>query len=703
MRSIELNAFTNIYCFSTLAKIPGMSKYYNMNFYDKCKSTGITTKSDQLMDGFTLRGGIMADEMGLGKTISMIALILCNPRKKVLNPISKKNEFEITHKNKTFIETKATLVICAPHLVAQWAKEIKSKSKLSVLKISSFTNVKSASYNDFINNVIIVPYTLLTKSKPYLNTVSRCMPDSIDIFNSYPVFQYVGWHRIIADEAHEMNDKTIRTFSSLSSNYRWYVTGTPFPQKEQSFLRACYFLDLQVKTKENNTFKTSLINYDLLKEQKDSKYYLYLLWESFKQCAFWKNSKLDVESQTNIPLLTEDVNYIDLTPVEQALYDVAGSLYSNTSIQRQICSYPLNSSLIPNDGVFLKLYELPVLFICQHHNILTEKVYSIAKIQRQIIGSENNRKNLDPLNDKKQLAEIDRNIQNLKKSECKEIGYLSENICYLSSFSSLLPSGETYCCVICNDIVSMSSCRTKCHHIFCSHCICKFIIDNHCCPTCHTSLNFDELQFYGTNDLSEMKNDILEENADNYSVFSNLPDELINSSIIDVISAVYGSKIAAVSDYLLSVVKDKHQIRKVIVFSQYDKVLTALHESLIQIDKSIFENQIISCKGNIHVRNKKIASFNSLDRDSPRIIMLSLLNSASGTQLEVASHVILLDPVVGTREEARAIDSQAIARSHRIGQNSTVEAVRFIAMSTIEQKDYENAYGTRSRIKSARK
>jgi len=83
--------------------------------------------------------------------------------------------------------------------------------------------------------------------------------------------------------------------------------------------------------------------------------------------------------------------------------------------------------------------------------------------------------------------------------------------------------------------------------------------------------------------------------------------------------------------------------------------------------------------------------------------MLSLENSASGTQLEIASHVLILDPVTGTSDQVRATDAQAIARYHRIGQTRPVEVVRFIVVDTVEQEDYEKVHGKRSKLKSARK
>ena len=55
-------------------------------------------------------------------------------------------------------------------------------------------------------------------------------------------------------------------------------------------------------------------------------------------------------------------------------------------------------------------------------------------------------------------------------------------------------------------------------------------------------------------------------------------------------------------------------------------------------------------------------------QEKTRVIMLSLQNAASGTNLVEASHVVLIDPVAGSKQEAISIESQAIGRAHRMGQ-----------------------------------
>lgn len=52
--------------------------------------------------------------------------------------------------------------------------------------------------------------------------------------------------------------------------------------------------------------------------------------------------------------------------------------------------------------------------------------------------------------------------------------------------------------------------------------------------------------------------------------------------------------------------------------------------------------------------------------------MLSLEHAASGTNLIEATHVVLIDPVAGTKQRSVAVESQAIGRAHRMGQNKRV-------------------------------
>ena len=54
------------------------------------------------------------------------------------------------------------------------------------------------------------------------------------------------------------------------------------------------------------------------------------------------------------------------------------------------------------------------------------------------------------------------------------------------------------------------------------------------------------------------------------------------------------------------------------------------------------------------------------------------------------SHV--LDPVVGTRKEAQAVEAQAVGRAYRQGQPGQVTMVRFLIKDTIEHRMYNKNY-----------
>jgi len=98
-------------------------------------------------------------------------------------------------------------------------------------------------------------------------------------------------------------------------------------------------------------------------------------------------------------------------------------------------------------------------------------------------------------------------------------------------------------------------------------------------------------------------------------------------------------------------------------------------------------------QGNVMQKNKAIREFKST---TVRVIMLSLQNAASGTNLMEANYIIMMDALDGTKEEVTSVEKQAIGRAHRQGQKNTVTIVRFIIKNTVEHSLYVKIYGTGS-------
>lgn len=122
----------------------------------------------------------------------------------------------------------------------------------------------------------------------------------------------------------------------------------------------------------------------------------------------------------------------------------------------------------------------------------------------------------------------------------------------------------------------------------------------------------------------------------------------------------YGTKMSAAL-HKCKLIIAASDTNRIIVFSQYYKTLDRFKRVL-----DVNAIKYVICKGTVHTRTKAIRAF--YDQSEIRIIMLSLENSASGTNLQEATHVMLLDPIGGTKEEQEAFEAQAIGRAHRQGQ-----------------------------------
>ncbi|CAK0841688.1 unnamed protein product [Prorocentrum cordatum] len=142
----------------------------------------------------------------------------------------------------------------------------------------------------------------------------------------------------------------------------------------------------------------------------------------------------------------------------------------------------------------------------------------------------------------------------------------------------------------------------------------------------------------------------------------------------------YGSKITKLLNFLASL-QEREPSAKVILFVQWEdlkrKVAGALEES-----NMAFEH----LRGGVFARQRTIERFQHEEGGS-RVLLLSLEDSASGTNLTRANHVILFHPVVsGTREAAVACEMQAVGRALRAGQERPVKVWRFVTAGTVEQR-----------------
>lgn len=113
---------------------------------------------------------------------------------------------------------------------------------------------------------------------------------------------------------------------------------------------------------------------------------------------------------------------------------------------------------------------------------------------------------------------------------------------------------------------------------------------------------------------------------------------------------------------------------KVLVFSQFVSMLEIIRERLEE------ENRPYSyLTGQTKNRQEVIEDFQT--SADPKVFLLSLKAGGSGLNLTAASYVVLYDPWWNP-----AVETQAIDRCHRIGQESKVIAYRLLVKDSIEEK-----------------
>lgn len=146
----------------------------------------------------------------------------------------------------------------------------------------------------------------------------------------------------------------------------------------------------------------------------------------------------------------------------------------------------------------------------------------------------------------------------------------------------------------------------------------------------------------------------------------------------------YGSKITHLVEYL-----SRLNRIKVVIFTMWSSALKVIENALLA-------NGISCAKFLQHqsseVKSSQVMSFLNGNTEA---LLLNSLTSASGINLQVASHVIFLDPVGYSAAQASTLEQQAIGRVLRMGQtNKEVFVVRFVAEQTMEAALYDEIHAT---------
>ncbi|ROW02865.1 hypothetical protein VSDG_01658 [Cytospora chrysosperma] len=246
--------------------------------------------------------------------------------------------------------------------------------------------------------------------------------------------------------------------------------------------------------------------------------------------------------------------------------------------------------------------------------------------------------------------------------------------------------GEQRMCIICRENFTIGV-LTICGHQFCKECITLWFKANHNCPVCkkrlHNSSLHDitlkpqELRIHSDSTETSQKklaegrirgSPTTPKKSAIYTEFSEV--KLAEIRNIDLDGPAFTTKVDNLVRHLLWL-RDSDPGAKSIIFSQYADFLNVLRLAFkrYRIGFTSFD------KANGATEFKEDPSI--------ECFLLHARAHASGLNLVNASHVFLCEPLINT-----ALELQAIARVHRIGQEQETTVWLYIVDGTVEESIY---------------
>ena len=226
---------------------------------------------------------------------------------------------------------------------------------------------------------------------------------------------------------------------------------------------------------------------------------------------------------------------------------------------------------------------------------------------------------------------------------------------------------------------------TVCGHQFCKDCIRLWWSEKRTCPVCKRDLKAAD--FYDiTYKPAEMA--IQEESAPaspdrnsspsssssslNRSIYSDISTATLNQiKNVDLDGSYFGTKVDTICRHLYWL-REHDPGSKAIIFSQYREFLDVLGRAFAQYKISFtrFDDK------------DGIEKFKS--DPAVECFLLHAKAHSTGLNLVAASHVFLCEPLINT-----AIELQAIARVHRIGQQRSTTVWMYLVSDTVEESIYD--------------
>ncbi|KAL8843615.1 MAG: hypothetical protein Q9170_000119 [Blastenia crenularia] len=236
-------------------------------------------------------------------------------------------------------------------------------------------------------------------------------------------------------------------------------------------------------------------------------------------------------------------------------------------------------------------------------------------------------------------------------------------------------------CIICQQSFEIGV-LTSCGHSYCTECLRHWRTHHGTCPTCKKRLDQNDLHqiTYKPQDLTVREETQARDRTEEARNSGGSPSIYtgISASVLTEIKNVdmdvkqsFGTKIDSIARHI-KFLRDDDPGSKSIVFSQFRDFLSVLGTAFTN-----FKIGYASIDGKNGVQRFK---------NNPGIecLLMHAKSNSSGLTLVNATHVFLCEPLINT-----AIELQAIARVHRIGQHQATTVWVYVVEDTVEKSIYD--------------
>lgn len=323
-------------------------------------------------------GGCLADDMGLGKTLQTLTLLL-KLKKKPVSPlmprIETNNQLKIS-----FLETveapgaiqPASLIVLPTSLIHNWEAEIhKFAPSLKIYKHLGVSRNRSSQLESVIRyyDVVLTTYGTLR--------------------NDYEKLSRYEFFYLILDESQNIKNSTSKTYKSIleiRSKHKLVITGTPIENSLSDLWSQFNFLN-QGLLGSLPYFKREFITPIEKKDDQEQQKKLQKLIRPF----LLRRTKEEVEK--DLPSLTEQVRYCEMTEEQQEIYESEKSAIRNAILKnietnglkksalvvlqgltklRQLANHPslVHQAADAESGKFNEIYRCLKNLVAEKHKVL---------------------------------------------------------------------------------------------------------------------------------------------------------------------------------------------------------------------------------------------------------------------------------------------------------------------------------------------